>query len=341
MKAPNGYGGISKLSGRRRKPFVVRLTVGHNEKGHPVYKILGYFKNRFEANLALADYHKQPYDLDLTNITVSKVFSEAMRENKRLTESSKRIYSSAYSKYMETIANNKYKALNLSIMQNIVDSCDKPSTRKQIKKVFAMLDKYALEHDIINKGYAQFIKIAESDSFVQKQKTTFTYEDIAKLWSNSNKGDVIASIILLYLYSGFRRDELKNMQKNSIKNNCFIGGSKTKAGKNRIVPIHSAIKHLVYYLSDDEYILPPVARTSKFFYYEFQNYCEKELGVRHIPHECRHTFITELNRLHCDSICIDRLAGHSSGHIGQDVYTHKTIDELRKCIESITYATGE
>lgn len=341
MKAPNGYGGISKLSGRRRKPFVVRLTVGHNEKGHPVYKILGYFKNRFEANLALADYHKQPYDLDLTNITVSKVFSEAMRENKRLTETSKLIYSSTYNRYVAEIADVKYRAVNLSVMQNVVDDCEKPSIRQQIKKVFTIMDKYALEHDIISKGYSQFIKIAESDSFVQKQKTTFTYEDITKLWSNSNKGDVIASIILLYLYSGFRRNELNNMLKESIRDNCFIGGSKTRAGKNRIVPIHSAIKHLVYTLSDDDYILPSLARRAKFFTYEFQNYCKKELGVWHIPHECRHTFITELNRLRCDPICIDKIVGHSSGHVGIDIYTHKTVDELRDCIESITYASGE
>jgi integrase len=341
MKAPNGYGGISKLSGRRRKPFVVRLTIGHNEKGYPVYKILGYFKNRFEANLALADYHKQPYNLDLQAITTDRVFGEAMKENKRLTDSSKRIYLSAYGKYMKQIAEDKYKLVNLSVMQNVVDGCDKPSTRKQIKKVFAMMDSYALEHDIINKGYAQFIKIAESDSFVQKQKTTFTYGEIEKLWQNSKNGDVIASIILLYLYSGFRRDELKNMLKESIHNDCFVGGSKTKAGKNRIVPIHSAIKHLVSILSDDEYILPPVARTSKFFYYEFQNYCEKELGARHIPHECRHTFITELNRMRADPICIDRIVGHSSGHIGQDVYTHKTIEELRQNIELIRYASSE
>ena len=337
MKAPNGYGGISKQSGRRRKPYVVRLTIGRNEKGYPVHKVLGYFKTRSEAMLALADYHKQPYNIDLQDVKTSQVFAEAMKENKRLTDSSKRIYFSAYSKYMEQIADNRYKALNLSIMQNVTDSCDKPSTRKQIKKVFALMDKYALEHDIIVKGYAQFIKIAESDSIVQKQKITFTYEEIERLWENSSKGDAIASIILLYLYSGFRRDELKNMLKSSIKDDCFVGGSKTKAGKNRIVPIHSAIRRIVYSLSDDEYILPPMARTSKFFYYEFQNYCEKELGVRHIPHECRHTFITELNRLRCDPVCVDRLAGHSSGHIGQDVYTHKTVEELRECVETISY----
>lgn len=341
MKAPNGYGGISKLSGRRRRPYVCRLTIGHNIKGYPLYKVLGYFKTRSEAMLALADYHKNPFDIDMQSITVGEVFDKAMKENKRLTESSKKIYQSAYNRYINDIADNRYKTMNLSAMQNIVDGCDKPAPRKQIKKVFAVMDKYALEHDIISKGYAQFIKIAESDFMVQKQKTTFTYEDIAKLWNNSNNGDVIASIILIYLYSGFRRDELRNMLKSSIKDDCFVGGSKTRAGKNRIVPIHSAIRHLVYSLSDNEYILPDMVRTSKFYYYEFQNYCEKELGVRHIPHECRHTFITELNRLRADPICIDRLAGHSSGHIGQDVYTHKTIEELRQNIELIRYASSE
>lgn len=341
MKAPNGYGGISKLSGRRRKPFVVRLTIGHNDKGYPIYKILGYYKNRFEANLALADYHKTPYNLDLQEITVGKVFAEAMRENKNLTEKSKQTYSSAYNRHMAEIAETKYKTLNLSVMQNIVDCCNKPSVRQQIRKVFAFMDNYALEHDIIIKGYSQFIKLSASDSEVKKQKITFTYGEIAKLWDNSNSGDVIASVILIYLYTGFRREELKNMHKESIQNDCFVGGSKTKAGKNRIVPIHSAIKHLVYSLSDDEYVLPSLTRRRNFFLYNFQNYCEKELGTRHIPHECRHTFITELNRLRCDPICIDKIVGHSSGHVGHDVYTHKTIEELRKCIESIRYAAGE
>lgn len=337
MKAPNGYGGISKLSGRRRRPYVCRLTIGHNIKGHPLYKVLGYYKTRSEAMLALADYHRQPFDIDLQSITTAEVFAEALKENKRLTDSSKNIYLSAYNSHMQSISELKYKSVNLTVMQNVVDNCDKPTPRIQIKKVFAVMDKYALEHDIISKGYAQFIKIAESDSFVQKQKTTFTYEDIAKLWENSDRGDTIASVILIYLYSGFRRDELKYMLKESIKDDCFVGGSKTRAGKNRIVPVHSAIMPLVNTLSDNEYVLPDMVRTSKFYYYEFQNYCEKELGVRHIPHECRHTFITELNRLRCDPVCIDRIAGHSSGHIGQDVYTHKTVEELRSCIESITY----
>ena len=28
MRLPNGYGGVTKLSGRRRKPYMVRKTIG-------------------------------------------------------------------------------------------------------------------------------------------------------------------------------------------------------------------------------------------------------------------------------------------------------------------------
>lgn len=33
MKLPNGYGSIAKLSGSRRKPFIVRITKGYDDNG--------------------------------------------------------------------------------------------------------------------------------------------------------------------------------------------------------------------------------------------------------------------------------------------------------------------
>ena len=57
MKNPNGYGSVSKMSGNRRRPFVVRRTIGWNEKGHPIYETIGYCKTREEGNMLLADYN--------------------------------------------------------------------------------------------------------------------------------------------------------------------------------------------------------------------------------------------------------------------------------------------
>ena len=71
MKNPNGYGSVVRLSGNRRNPFCARKTVGWNEKGHPIYKPVGYFKTRQEAMIALAEYNRNPYDIDLSKITMN------------------------------------------------------------------------------------------------------------------------------------------------------------------------------------------------------------------------------------------------------------------------------
>ena len=57
MRLPNGYGSVIKLSGKRRKPYAVRITIGFKLAGpadqpHAVqqYKYLEYFEKRADAN---------------------------------------------------------------------------------------------------------------------------------------------------------------------------------------------------------------------------------------------------------------------------------------------------
>ena len=63
----------------------------------------------------------------------------------------------------------------------------------------------------------------------------------------------------------------------------------------------------------------------------------KKLNMNHTPHECRHTFRSNLDSAGANKVCIDRLMGHKSTDTGERVYTHKNIDELRLNIELITY----
>ena len=57
----------------------------------------------------------------------------------------------------------------------------------------------------------------------------------------------------------------------------------------------------------------------------------------HIIHETRHTFRSLLDSAGGNKICIDLLMGHSiQGGIGEKVYTHKTIQELKETIMLIT-----
>ena len=76
MRLPNGYGSVVKLSGNRRKPFMIRKTKGFNDKGHPIYTIIGYAETREEGLQLLADYNKNPYDVDASKITLEDLFEK-------------------------------------------------------------------------------------------------------------------------------------------------------------------------------------------------------------------------------------------------------------------------
>ena len=61
----------------------------------------------------------------------------------------------------------------------------------------------------------------------------------------------------------------------------------------------------------------------------------KALNLKHTPHECRHTFETRLDNAGANRKCIDIMMGHKSRDVGNRVYNHKTLDELRIAIELI------
>lgn len=70
MKLPNGYGSIYKLSGKRRKPWIVRKTVGWKidpvtHKSKQQYITIGNYTTRADAMAALTNYNENPYDIKL------------------------------------------------------------------------------------------------------------------------------------------------------------------------------------------------------------------------------------------------------------------------------------
>ena len=48
-----------------------------------------------------------------------------------------------------------------------------------------------------------------------------------------------------------------------------------------------------------------------------------------------HTFRSRLDSLGANKVCIDKIMGHKTNDAGEEVYTHKTIQELKKMIELI------
>lgn len=336
MKNPNGYGSVVKLSGNRRNPFAVRKTLGWNDKGHPVYQTIGYYPTREAGMIALAEYNKSPWDIDAEKVTLASLY-EQWTEKKlcKMGKSTQGSLKSAY-KHTKPLWTMKYKEIKSFHMQDIIDGCGKGySTQWAIKNLFGHLDKFALEIDVINKGYAQ---LTTAEPIPETSKEPFTDDEITNLWKFKNEEWVDS--VLVFLYTGFRLSELLTLEteKVDLEAKTIQGGVKTRAGKDRIVPIHSKIQTLIenrvkeghkYLFSYNAKKIPPAT------YYGFWNTIMEGHKMQHTPHECRHTFRSRLDSAGANKKCIDMMMGHKSKDVGERVYTHKTLDELREAIELI------
>lgn len=60
----------------------------------------------------------------------------------------------------------------------------------------------------------------------------------------------------------------------------------------------------------------------------------------HLTHDCRHTVISKLDSAGANKVAVDRIVGHSSKSVGEQVYTHKTVKELQEAIEKIVYVSA-
>ena len=337
MRNPNGYGSVVKLSGNRRRPFCARKTAGFDERGFPQYKPIGYYAKREDALMALAEYNRTPYDIDLSKISMKDLYKRwSARDFPKMSKSSARSHRTAI-RHCAALHSTPYKSIKAFQMQEMIDGCGHGySTQGSIKNLFGKLDLYAMELDIITKKNSELI---HSAPIPPTSKQPFTKEEIDLVWNNQQED--FAGTILILIYSGFRINELLSIETENVNlaEAWFKGGLKTKAGKNRVVPIHPLILDIVKKRVDEgnrHLISTNGKRVSQTKYYSFWNAFMEAHGMNHTPHECRHTFRSLLDSAGANKKCIDLMMGHTSKDVGERIYTHKTLKELAEALKLVT-----
>lgn len=362
MRNPNGYGGISYMGKNRRNPYRVRVTTGweYNEetgKTKQLYATLGYYPTRKAAIIALAEYNKDPYDLDADKVTFEEAYNAwAARELETKGESRKRQLTTSFKK-CKPLHDLKLKEIKTKHLQEVIDNYAEQSVESQnlIKAIFKIVFAYGLEHDIVTRDYSAFIKINSSDEEAEGIHKPFTMEEIELLWQNLETSVVIspgrydeevatpADSVLIYIYTGMRPSELLKMSPENVflEERYMIGGSKTKAGKRRLIPIHEDIVPLIEKrLNNAGKVLIPYkgrqAKPDQYRNYMFTPLMEK-LGMDHLPHDGRHTFATFAERDNIKPLSVKLIMGHSTTDITERVYTHKNPVELIEDVNKITF----
>ena len=338
---PNGYGSVVKLSGRRRKPYAVRKTVGWDDRAYPIYEIIGYYPTRADAMIALANYNQDPYDIALSKITLKGLFEKwSDSELPKLGASLQAAHKSAYN-YCKKYENIEYKTLRKFQMQECIDTCGKSgSTQTNIRNLWSTLDKYAYDMDIISKCYSANLTTKQTDAVIQRKP--FTKEEIKNI--ENHIGTQYYDETMFMLYTGCRVSEMLTCRCEDIdiENRTLVLGVKTEAGKNRIIPIHKNLIQLIENHIGGEYLFeyprsdkaknPTKALVIKFLHKW------SEIFPDHDTHDCRHTFRSALDKVEANKVCINLIMGHKSGDIGERVYTHKTVDDLISTIDLLDYS---
>lgn len=333
QRLPKGMGSVYKLSGSRRRPYAARIQTGRTEDGKAIYNFIGYYATRQEALTALLEYNKNPYDLTAAEVTIADLWDIfKQRRFDAISGSGHGIYNAAYN-HLKPVWDKPIKDLKSFQLQSLIDSMDRSwQTKSHVQTLLNQLYDLAIELDILDKNYAKFIKIgSKPQSSIHKP---FTTEEIKILFS-AVFVEELADTVLIMIYTGMRPSELLNIKTENIhiSEKYIVGGLKTKAGKDRVIPISNKIMPL---------ILKRYNPDSKFFidmsYHVYKNHFAalmQRLNMNHLPHDGRHTFVSMADSAGINQTVIKLIVGHASHDITERVYTHKAIDELVAAVNII------
>ena len=331
MKLQNGSGSIvclDKTGTKRRKPYAVRVTTGWKD-GKQVRKYIGYYATQPEAIAALAEYHKNGVDVDLTKLSVEEVYDRWYKRLERKNSTSVLSSARTLNKHIQPLLKVQFCKLKTTILQDWLDEIDlKPSSKGKLRSSIHQLFEFAVANDIAAKNYASGLEINEK---VEKTGAVFTDKELAYLWEHQDVE--IVRIILILIYTSTRIGELLLIHRKDIdlENGYMVGGIKTTAGKDRVIPLHHRIIPLVEkQLEKGDYLITKRTGeklTYRGFYTNFQTFMKK-LGWEHTIHDTRKTGISLMHSAGIPIETVRIIAGHSGKGVTERVYIYKSPQEL-------------
>lgn len=373
-RLPNGFGSIRYLGSGRRNPYAVHppatlddssgditpkpalcyvddymigvavLTAYHAGTYKPGYELTvrAELKDNLTAEnvgrLLLADYRKL-IGQDVKKPTFAEIyqrfFDDKFREGHKYSKQTVMSTQAAY-KNCAQLHDKDFCSLKHDDLQQAVDACPlKHSSLELIVNLLRQMYTYATMHDLCEKDYSRGLKIKKEDD--DESGVPFAMTDLKAIYQEyHNQQDETAEMLLIMCLSGYRIEEYQKIEVN-MDEWYFQGGSKTRAGKFRQVPIHHDIQSMVQRRMEAYGRLLPMK--SDGFRHQMTVLINR-LGIQNIPkrtpHDCRHTFSWLCEKYDVAENDRKRMLGHSFGSdVTNRVYGHRDLDELRKQIEKI------
>lgn len=326
LKRANGTGTVYKLQGRRSRPWVAAKN----------RVIIGYYERKTDALEALAALTGRNLTAQY-NMTFSQVYAAWSKEHfQDIGPKGEESYRRAYVIFTP-LHEKKFRDLRAGDFQAVIDAHrDKSaSTLSKYKQLITQMSAWAVREEVANTNFASFVKIPES---VKKEKEIFSPEEIAALEADDSDA---AKIVIMLIYTGMRIGELFDLPLSGYHETYVVGGEKTEAGRNRVIPIPRKVQSRFSYFAEratgplflSGYCGQRVARNFRNRdYYPLLD----RLGIRrHTPHATRHTFASMARKAGVPPETLQKILGHADYATTANIYLHTDPLDLVSAVESL------
>ncbi len=337
LKRPNGTGSIVYLkSGNRRKRYQAILAAATDDiTCELVRTTLGFYSTYEEAETALNDFYGLGISVEDYKATFEDVY-RAFYEKQERKNLSKRAYLSYTTAFNNSKAlhDKNFRELKLPQIQNVIDDLDVGvSSQKQIKNLLNLMYDFVIKSTGENLvKFSEYIEFDENKGKKTK-RTPFNNGELKTLWDNLD--DPACQDILIMIYSGLRVDEYLNIEIKNIHldESYMIGGNKTTAGKNRIIPIFEELQPIIAErIEKNKKYLCEIKTSEKVIYRQFRynrwDKLIKKYKMEHLPHDTKHTLASLMDNQNIKPIIKKLILGHSLKDLTERIYTHKDKDEI-------------
>lgn len=314
------------------------------------YKFHAYFEKPELAYSYLAELNNGNVVAEHKKFTDCPTFAEMydmwkkyrLSLKKQMSESTWRNYEIAYN-HLAPLHNKKFISIKTTDAQEVLNSYNhkSSSTVGCIRAVLKSMYGYACMNGYVDTDITQYLVYEWTDAD-EEIHAPYTPEEIGILWQKLYEVNNV-DIILIYIYTGMRPSELLNVLTENVHldEQYLVGGMKTEAGTDRIIPIADKILPLVKnrYDPNKKYLI----NNRYGNHYTYGSYVSanfntvmNRVGMQHIPHDSRHTFATLMDNAGANDVCVKLIMGHSMRNdTTKGVYTHKSVSDLLKEVNKI------
>lgn len=287
-KRANGTGSITKLSGNRSKPWLAKKNG----------ICIGTYATRSEAQKAL----ERITDISVTdkyNLTFKEVYERWHAEHcRKIAPETLKDYEWAF-KLCETLHDRKIRSILRSDYQAVIIAQEvkgkSKGTCNKVRVVLGMLGRWAYEEGITVTNNADNLSTTAKQL---SEREIFLDADIKAIGESQLEA---ADVALILISRGCRPGELFKVPLVDCYDDYFIGGSKTEAGKNRVIPIGkeglAAYRKIKQKAAEQGSALLIDGYKGSRVYNNFAKREWKKLmeeigRTSYTPYSCRHTYIT-------------------------------------------------